>query len=655
MYMVNEEEVSTEPSQQEHVIFEEITNSDSQDKEILVFADSCSDDYESQEEINTTKPIDESLAIEALRELSEFGSTQTTTVLDVGGNCQFCGEFFEKLTELSNHIVCHSVKRPHSCRICGKLFIRKSDYQTHLKNHEDVTLNCLMCGATFSKSSSLANHIKIHLKGSSTPPPTPMAVVPPQSMIIESTIEPTPITVINPNKPNICRFCNLSFSRVKALISHEKIHETHDWTDTYDCRSCPRKFRHLHNWIKHSEKCNSNTMSPPPPPSSTVQIIKIKTPPTEAPPTVAPPTATTHTVAPPTAAPPIKIKTPPTPSIEPPSTPQLRPPPTTPPPQITIQSTASSSSSSQPSQSQTTTDRHPCLKCSKSFSTNQKMVRHMWIHRKKAHSCETCAESFISQIELEQHRLSKHSDGNAYLCKKCGKSFASRQGLWEHNRSHENNGENPVFKCTECNKGFNSRQGFLIHNRTHTGERPYVCNYCPKAFRDGSTLKKHERIHTGERPHKCPLCKQAFNQKVVLREHIRWVHAALQKDRNVTDHICSLCNMKFTDREELCTHIVKHSDQIAALTKNGSAGSNRKTIKSVFDIVVPASINQEMINVKDSRNDLNTVKKNRLMLKNGTAAARVGRTLQMEHHDCEMCGKRFLNKNLLYKHTKQHI
>lgn len=132
------------------------------------------------------------------------------------------------------------------------------------------------------------------------------------------------------------------------------------------------------------------------------------------------------------------------------------------------------------------------------------------------------------------------------------------------------------FQCDACSKTFSSRQGYLIHHRTHTGERPYGCKFCWKAFRDGGTLRKHERIHTGERPHVCPLCTRAFNQKVVLREHVRWVHAAGKNETGITGppFPCPLCGSLNQDRDELCAHIVKHSDQMIAEAKAKTLANN---------------------------------------------------------------------------------
>lgn len=192
--------------------------------------------------------------------------------------------------------------------------------------------------------------------------------------------------------------------------------------------------------------------------------------------------------------------------------------------------------------------------------------RHQWIHRKKTFACEVCGIQFEKQAQLDEHRLAKHPGDTPFTCAECGKSFVSRQGLWEHSRTHA--GSPMHFQCETCSKTFSSRQGYLIHNRTHTGERPYGCKFCWKSFRDGGTLRKHERIHTGERPHVCPLCSRAFNQKVVLREHVRWVHAAGKNEETRGPPFpCPLCGSLNQDRDELCAHIVKHSDMMIAEQK----------------------------------------------------------------------------------------
>ncbi|KAK4875670.1 hypothetical protein RN001_012092 [Aquatica leii] len=268
--------------------------------------------------------------------------------------------------------------------------------------------------------------------------------------------------------------------------------------------------------------------------------------------------------------------------------------------------------------SKSTFQKYVCSYCEKAFSTKQKLHRHLWIHRRKAFTCETCAACFEKQSELDMHRLATHQSTTGYFCNECGKCFSSRQGLWEHNRIH--GPANHPYKCEECSKAFSSRQGYLIHKRAHNDERPYGCRFCWKAFRDGGTLRKHERIHTGVRPHICPLCAKAFNQKVVLREHVRWIHVSNWKPNKSDVFQCSLCEVTVTEKDDLCAHIVKHSDNMAAMARN-KIGSE-ETATSV-------------------KNKLST-----------NVKIELGATVM---HKCDLCDEQFSSRKELTKHVQMHI
>ncbi|XP_015594423.1 zinc finger protein 420-like [Cephus cinctus] len=576
-----------------------------------------------EEQQQYTSGDDESMAVEALRQLggmypcfedkkiscpncaNHFTQSEMAkhhpTCTAVKLSCTTCGERFERKIDLNNHMVCHQVDRPHACRTCGNLFRSKANLQSHMAQVHQVERphKCTICGADFQRPSSLSNHMKIHTyvagraimqsQGNNVSQPVESFRKWPENNISESQSTQVPsssvqtiqsydvsqvhwtvpsynfhneqsnvgslsnhqekmdtlqeFTVmpngevtqfeysqqstmtsqinqqynlslnnfnnqdtmvkiealpyvgenrrnyveveINETKSYTCTHCGVSFSRVSALTSHEKIHASKNWNMPIECEYCDKQFQDGNHLATHQTTCAKKMM------------------------------------------------------------------------QNNIEQGVSNSK----------WGKHACSECGKKFTTKQKMFRHQWIHRKKTHSCEVCGSQFEKQNQLDEHRLSAHPGDSPFTCSECGKSFVSRQGLWEHGRTHA--GSPAHFHCDTCSKTFSSRQGYLIHHRTHTGERPYGCKFCWKAFRDGGTLRKHERIHTGERPHVCPLCSRAFNQKVVLREHVRWVHAAGKNETEVTGppFPCPLCGALNQDRDELCAHIVKHSDQMIAEAK----------------------------------------------------------------------------------------
>lgn len=139
--------------------------------------------------------------------------------------------------------------------------------------------------------------------------------------------------------------------------------------------------------------------------------------------------------------------------------------------------------------------------------------------------------------------------------------------------------------------------------------------FCNKPFRDGGTLRKHLRIHTGDRPHVCPLCERSFNQKVVMREHIRWVHAASTVEYpEPPAYACLLCTTQtpLMDREDLCMHILTHSDQITSIRKR------MDKLKQTLDLDTTSASTIQMPNnivaVPGLRCNLKVIQKNRQIL-----------------------------------------
>ncbi|KAJ9596449.1 hypothetical protein L9F63_012533 [Diploptera punctata] len=607
---------------------------------------------------------DESMAVEALRQLGGMFDNSTNSVPMPPSTiphrqhiCNICGDTFERKSDLGNHIVCHQVDRPHACRICGNLFLRKADLQNHMVCHQvERPHRCAICGADFQRPSSLTNHMKIHTY-------LPGRALVAYDLLLPSNTSATTTTTNPENETppynrwdvsytnNMLDSVNCQTNPTESNISNEfngeensnqitdpiKVTETQqiEIPSEETTQLCNlNSYEHVveNNNIEHSNATmnfNSGDFA-----DLGLKIENVSC-------VLNPEEIITAPAGKQSKSPEIKNRRPhicrhcglsfsrekalkchmrfhqdywgnP---MECERCEEVFP------EETSLQQhrvICRGSKGHQSSQNQV--GKHACTECEKKFTTKQKLFRHMWIHRKTPFVCEICGINVGDRATLDEHRRDIHPGESPYKCNECGKSFASRQGLWEHGKIHASSlvTHASPFLCQRCGKTFASRQGHLIHMRTHTGERPYGCRFCWKAFRDGGTLRKHERIHTGERPHMCPLCPKAFNQKVVLREHVRWVHAARNTDG------CKICGYVVSDREALCAHIVKHSDEAAAI--------------EVVTVDPTASTNYYPENNSVGINGIN------------------GYIPEVKtEFSCDMCGEVFSDRSDLLNHVRIHI
>ncbi|XP_066582214.1 transcriptional regulator ovo-like isoform X2 [Prorops nasuta] len=82
----------------------------------------------------------------------------------------------------------------------------------------------------------------------------------------------------------------------------------------------------------------------------------------------------------------------------------------------------------------------------------------------------------------------KEDDPNRFTCRVCSKNFSLQRLLNRHMKCHS---DVKRYLCTFCGKGFNDTFDLKRHTRTHTGVRPYKCNLCEKSFTQRCSLESH--------------------------------------------------------------------------------------------------------------------------------------------------------------------
>jgi len=80
------------------------------------------------------------------------------------------------------------------------------------------------------------------------------------------------------------------------------------------------------------------------------------------------------------------------------------------------------------------------------------------------------------------------SDPSKFQCRLCSKIFTLQRLLNRHMKCHS---DTKRYLCTFCGKGFNDTFDLKRHTRTHTGVRPYKCNLCEKSFTQRCSLESH--------------------------------------------------------------------------------------------------------------------------------------------------------------------
>lgn len=205
---------------------------------------------------------------------------------------------------------------------------------------------------------------------------------------------------------------------------------------------------------------------------------------------------------------------------------------------------------------------------------------------------------------LAKHKQIKHgeaippSDGPSYMCEICSKVFSRQSYLTRHLISHkgkdnqEETTEDKVFtdtgkemvKCNECQK-YLSKKNFEYHMNSHRGVRPFACSNCNQAF----FSKQSQFAHTKK-------CLAGKKMRKSPRVYIKNVE---MEPKEPISYQCPECLQEFPTRYTMYTHKQKHRETFPLKCSEGCSNTFsrgdllRKHLREVHGIGIKTELKME--------------------------------------------------------------
>lgn len=237
-------------------------------------------------------------------------------------------------------------------------------------------------------------------------------------------------------------------------------------------------------------------------------------------------------------------------------------------------------------------------------------------------SCRSCSKTFLSQLQLVNHRRKSHTTERKFVCGICGKSFKKHIHVRNHIRTHT--GERP-FQCADCGKTFSSLANLMRHNLIHSGVRPYRCDVCHRSFSQASNLRQHSLLHSKAEALCCPDCPATFRWPTKLAAHRFTKHPG-----SPAPFPCHHCEAGFLTRRQRDSHCL---EQHPTLVQPGAEIEVSKEMDSKLD--------KDLTSVPSTSSTLET--------ESGDSTSSSRGNL-----DCNICGKKLNSPANLRLHRLSH-
>ncbi|XP_043482597.1 zinc finger protein 595-like [Leptopilina heterotoma] len=248
-----------------------------------------------------------------------------------------------------------------------------------------------------------------------------------------------------------------------------------------------------------------------------------------------------------------------------------------------------SDSNSESDQSVSDVSSFRCKHCTKCYTTEKSLQRHMLIHDEKKFVCNVCNMKFFRPDRLKSHRdryghnegnvsepekpaddktaiklinswireeLDSDNEGKGFPCDLCGKSYVTKKSLAKHRSNVHESQQN---FCRNCGPECVCEEKAKIYIKPEK-TKIYTCDECGKSFEKENKLQKHLRIHERAKEQQdsnfkrflCHICSKTFRQNTGLMFHMR-THTGYKP------HVCKYCGRGFTSNSNCINHERTHT------------------------------------------------------------------------------------------------
>nr|CAI5858921.1 unnamed protein product [Callosobruchus analis] len=247
---------------------------------------------------------------------------------------------------------------------------------------------------------------------------------------------------------------------------------------------------------------------------------------------------------------------------------------------------------------------YECSECLYKTVAKNNYLRHVSVNHTEAdlrekHTCPHCNVALRRKSSLNDHILGKHPDfigsitKKIYECTECAWKTTSNSRYLKHTSAHHERGSSDkLVNCIHCNAAFKKKTQLDEHllkkhpdSITSIARKVYECTEC--VFR--TTVKSKFRTHTSTHGKTGPSCKSTkrincihcdstFRKRSTLEEHILKRHPDFIPTITRQIYECVQCIYKTTFKNELVSHMLKHTVKVRSCSHCDASFRERRTL-----------------------------------------------------------------------------